>query len=277
MATKKSKGQTTALATYDEELAKLAKEASGQEAGVGGGSFFSIRNNTLMFNDSPVPGNEMLVVVADSVNENVYYTESFDADSPSTPACYAFGRDADTMGPHADVDDPQAERCADCSMNEWGSADVGRGKACGNRRRLALIQAGTITKNGDYELETDADVLAQEELCFMRLPPTSLKSWAGYVKKLDGTLSRPPFAVVTRIAVVPDSKTQFKVTFELVDKVSDQLIPTLMERHKEARTAIEFPYAKIEADPTPKKGRGRGKAKSPSKKATRRVRANKKF
>jgi hypothetical protein len=267
MAAKKK--PTTAIANFDEELAQLARESADQEAGVGGGSFFSIQGGQLTFNGNPVPENRLLAVVVDSLNENVYYEDTFDPDNPTSPACYAFGRSDDDMRPHEDVDDPKAETCASCPMNEWGSADVGRGKACRNRRRLALLQAGTIQRDGSFEIEVNATSMEREELCYLGLPPTSLKGWAAYVKKLSGTINRPPLAVVTEITVVPDKKSQFKVTFELAEQIDDRdAIKALMARRKEAQAGIGFAYPKRDDAPKPARG-GRGKAparrKAPAK------------
>src|SRR5690606_31878069 len=87
------KAKTTALATYDEELAKLAEEAASQEANTGGGQFFSTRGGVLSLNGAPIPNNEMAVIILDGILVNTYYQGGFDPDSPSSPICYAFGRD----------------------------------------------------------------------------------------------------------------------------------------------------------------------------------------
>jgi hypothetical protein len=253
--------QNTSLAKYDAELAALAEKAAAQEAGVGGGQFFSTKGGTLSFGGAPLPNDEMAVVIIDSVIENAYYIENFDADSPASPVCYAFGRDPETMAPHEESEDKQADACAGCPQNEFGSADRGRGKACGNRRRIAMIQAGTLAKDGSFEPFEDPDAFEKAQTGYFRLSPTSLKSYAQYVKQIAGAFKKPPFAVFTKVSLVEDEKTMFKTCFELLGPVPAELVPVLMERNKAEAELIEFPYAKFEAAPKPK-----GNARRPLKK-----------
>lgn len=266
----KNGAQTTALANWEEELAKQAEAAAEQEASTGGGQFFSLRGGTLSLNDAPLPNNEVAVVIVDSILENAYYDSDYDPDNPSGPTCYAFGRDEDEMGPDpANVEKPQSELCSECPMNEWGSADRGRGKACRNRRRLALVPAGDFDRDGGFEPYEDPEHFLKAEVAYLALPPTSLNSFGSYVKQLAGALRRPPHAVFTRVAVVQDAKSQFKVTFENLGLVPNELIPPLMQRNEEVKSLIEFPYPKQEAKPTkPARGGSKKASKKTAKKTT---------
>jgi hypothetical protein len=256
----KAQSQTQALARWDAELARQAEAAAKQEANTGGGQFFSLRGGTLKLNDAPLPNSEMAVVVVDAVLENVFYSQEFDPESPTSPDCYAFGRDEATLAPHEAVEQKQSELCADCPQNRWGSSDKGRGKACRNRRRLACVAAGTLdARTGAFEAY-DAEALKAGQLAYLALPPTSLNSWGAYVKQLAATVRRPPHAVVTRVKVVPDPKTQLKVTFELIDVLDQELIPVAMELHEAQASQIAFPYAKLEAA-SPKRGAKKGSRK----------------
>lgn len=267
MATKKN--QSTAIMKWDEELAKLAEETVNQVVSKGGGSFFSLRGGQLAYGGSPVPENKMICVIVDSVLENTYYEGDFDPDEPGPPSCYAFGRDESTMAPHEQAASPQAPSCAECQWNQWGSAERGRGKACRNRVRLAVLSAGNITRNGP-EVETDPTFYAKGEMGVLPLPPTSVNGWAKYAKQIKGTLHKPPLAVVTEVSVVPDPKTQFKVAFELIDQAPDAAIPALLERNKESRESIALPYPeRAEAETKPaRKSSGRKPAQRKSSGAT---------
>jgi len=260
------RSKSTALTKFDEELAKAAEAAAAQEASAGGGQFFSLRGGTLKFNDSPLPNNEMAVVIVDSVLENTYFKDDFDPDSPQGPDCYAFGRDEETMKPHKDVEDPEADGCAECDLNKFGSADRGRGKACRNRRRLALIPAGTLSKQGEFEAYEELAHFEKSPIAYLALPPTSINGYAAYVKQVAGALKRPPYAVFTRVALVDDEKSQFKVIFELLEPAPNELIPTLMQRHEESVETIEFPYLKVEETPATRRGKKAKKSKRPKRK-----------
>jgi hypothetical protein len=238
-----------AMVNWEAELAAQADIAVATEANVGaGGNYFSLKGGQLSFNDAPVPGNEMTVVILDHIIENVYYLDSYDPDDKQPPAAYALGRDEETIRWHEDsIEEYAGELCKDSDINQFGSADKGKGKACKNKRRLALIAEG------------DLQDVANAEPAFLKIPTTSVKGWASYVKQLAETLKRPPLGVITRIKVVPDPKTQFKVQFTLEESISDgDVIGALMEKKATVQTALFAEFAKAEeAPPTPAR---RGKA-----------------
>lgn len=248
---------------WEEELARLAGEAEASVAGIGGGSFFSLRNGQLSYGGQALPGNKAAAVVLDFVNENVFYESRFDPDTPTGPKCYAFGRDAAKMCPFDGVEEPVHANCKECPNNAWGSSDTGRGKACRNVMRLALIPAGTYRpEKGEYELFSDAKQFQDAGLAFLKLPVTSVKAWGTYVKQLAGVMKTPPLGVVTGIRVVPDGKTQFRVEFEPLAKLPAAVIPAVLERHREAAASIEFPYQMGDAPAAPAappKAKGRRK------------------
>lgn len=255
-------GKTKALAKWDAELAKEAEVAAAMEANTGGGQFISTRGGKLSIDDAPVPGNRMAVHVLDHIMENVYYEGDYDADNPSAPSCYAFGRDEKTMSPHPKVVEAGtavSEKCAGCPNNEFGSADKGRGKACKNTRRLALLPAGTYDEKGKLKLFTDSEHHESANIRFMKLPVTSVKGFAGFVKSVAGTLKMPPHGIITKVSVEPDAKTQHKVVFEPVQKLPESVGPAVMKRREEAKATIEFPYASFEESDDKPKGKKGGK------------------
>lgn len=236
--------KSTALAEYKEELAKLAKDAAAQESGIGGGKFFSTKAGVLSYDDEKMPGNRVACIILASRNENVFYEEKYDPENPTPPDCYAFGTDDKSMGPFSEVEEPLSDKCVSCPKNQWGSADKGRGKACRNLRRLALIPAGSFNKAGDLEL-FDEDQLVESSIAFMKVPPTSITAYAKYVKQLAAA-EKPPCVVITEIQLEPDSDSQFKFNFTALDDVDGDLVPMLLKRHKEANELIEFAYGRAE-------------------------------
>lgn len=276
MATRKKttkKTSTTAIAKWEEQLAKQAAAAADQEASTQVGfKRFSIKGGVLMFDEAPVPNNQMAVVIADFTNYYGVYHEAYDPNDPQPPDCYAFGRSEDEMTPHENASDPQAETCAVCPLNEWGSADVGRGKKCRNKRRMMVLPAGDLDRNGDFEAEEDPTAYENEEFGVLEIPPTSIPGFGAYVKKVSTKLKRPPHAMFTKVRVMSDDGTQFKVLFEPLGPVPNQLIPVLMERHDEAREAIGYGWAKKEEQPKPKKQTAR---KPTAKKAATRKKTSK--
>lgn len=250
----------TAIQKYRERLAAKAETYAGEEQT--GGNFITTRGGILSYGDEELPGNEMLVVVVDSIHENTYYPDSFDPDLMLPPKCFSFGRVEKDMQPHENVLDPeddgadesyfelQEEFCEDCPHAEWGSADKGRGKACSNRRRLAIIPAGRFVQKGKKKHDTEMEIFEDPQhykdapIAFLKLPVTSTKNWGSYVHELNREHQVPPFAVLTHIYLESDPKTQFKVHFDMIEVIEDEdTLAVLFKRNSEAMDAIEQPYA----------------------------------
>lgn len=222
---------TSGVNKWDEELAKFAKQAEQEEPL--GGNFISTRGGRLQYGGSEIPGNKMNVVIVNYVKENHYYEDRFDADNPASPVCFAFADEDGEMKPHADAIKPQCVTCAQCPKNQFGSADQGKGKGCKNIRRLGLF-----TEDG-------LDDVVAAEIAVLKIPVTSVKGWRTYISQIARAMKRPPFAVVTEISIVPDSKTQFKLVFKPVAQITDgDALGAIMERRDTVFTELAKPYPK---------------------------------
>ena len=237
MAPKKEAAKTTAIANWDQELADLAKKATSIESHVGVSNFIKTAGGVMSYKNADIPGNVLNAVVVNHCMENALYEGAYNPDNPQPPICFAFGEDEDDMVPHENSSKPQHAGCKGCPNNEWGSADIGKGKACKNSRRLQLIA------------ENDLEAVADAELAYVKLPVTSVKNWAGYVRQVSDTLSLPPLAVVTNISIVRDAKTQFKIVFKLKDKVAKEAIGDLLQLRKKGASELVTPYSKVEDAP----------------------------
>jgi hypothetical protein len=217
-----------AIAAWGDDAAAAAKAAMEQERA--GGEWVNARNGQLYYQDNMIAGGKLDVVIVDSIYENVFYGEKYDPDNKQPPQCYAFGRDEKEMVPHPDAAKPQATKCSECQWNEFETSDNGKGKACKNTRRLALVAANP------------RETLASNPMAFFKPPVTSVKNWSKYVREL-GVNKAPTFATVTTIGIVPDAKTQFKITFTATEILpAMQYKDPIMRRIQEAKETIEFPY-----------------------------------
>ena len=118
-----------------------------------------------------------------------------------------------------------------------------------------MIPAGNFDQAGKFQLFEDEDHFQSTPIAFMKLPVTSVKGYAGFVKQVAGALRRPPHGIITRVKVVPDPKSQFKVLFEPIMNVPDEYMSIVMQRHDEAKSTIDFPYQPFDAEaaaPAPK-------------------------
>lgn len=238
MAIKKVVGKVVALTNKEKMVAFAAAQAAyeNKHSG-GGGESISLRGGIMTYGGGAVPGNALQCVVIAALAESVYYPDKYDPDNVQPPVCYAFGT-GDEMVPHPEATQPQHETCEGCPQNEWGSAETGRGKACKQVRKLALITADALE---DVNTATVA---------FVRIPVTSVRSWSGYVDQLERTLHLPPMGVVTEMSVKPDAKTQFSVGFKFVEEINDEeALEALMERHGPLIEQMSKPYAAPEEPP----------------------------
>jgi hypothetical protein len=231
---------------------------------LGGSKYISTRGGVLSVNNSPIPGNRMAVVVIDSMLENAYYEGDFDPDEPKPPTCYAFGRDVATMAPHEKVvaaGAQESDACKNCPKNQWGSADKGRGKACKNIARIAVVMAGQYVGDTGNKLKLldDPDYYRKAEVYMMKLPVTSVGAFAAFVKQVREAWGGDLIQIATKVSVVPDPKSQYKVTFEAISELNKSLMPAVMAKWREVEPTMAQEYSDP-VDEAPKKGKGKGPA-----------------
>ena len=186
------------MATVEDTTARIKSTA---------GNTIGIRNSKFTFKQEVI-GRSMVAIALDFVHAQTYYDTKFDPDNPAPPACHALSATGDDMQPFAKSPQKQNEFCDCCELNAWGSADVGRGKACAQQIKIALVAAGP------------GETLASCEMAIMTLPPTSLKNWNAYVKQLAKAHNLPPFAFYTRFSFEENEEWPV-LTFEAESMVAD--------------------------------------------------------
>lgn len=253
------KTASTALTKYDEKLAALAKQATAVQSSVGsGGNFLSIRGGQLTYQGTKIENNTMRVIILDAILENQWYNTPFDSDNPTSPACYAFGREANQMVPHEKATEKQNADCHSCPQMQFGSADRGKGKACKACQRLSLITEG------------DLENIEAAQFAYLKLPFYSTLEYAKYVRSLIAARADrplPPFAYITEITVVNDPKAQFRVTFKMVSCIFDDqpdAIELLINANSRAAEEIEFPYPELQEEVEPARPARKSNGRTPA-------------
>lgn len=221
--------ESTELVNYDEMLAQMAKAATAVERP--STSNISFKSGMVSYNKDPVPGNKLDCIIIASTHANMYYEGKYDPDDIKNPVCYAYSEDGENMVPHPKSSKPQHTDCATCPMNQWESAESGRGKACKNSRILGIIPASTKPED-----------IPTAEVAVAKLPVTSVKAWGTYVNKLATLFNRPPLGVITTLGTQPDMKTQFKVTFDNKELVDVSMLRPLIEKIKVVKPLLEKEY-----------------------------------
>lgn len=172
-------------------------------------------------------------VILDFVHDYRFFESDFDAENPQGPVCVAIGRDPDEMAPFDASPSKQADTCADCEWNEFGSGR-GRAKRCrqGFRVPLAFVPEGA-----------SADDVFRLGYRFLMVPPTSLKIFNQYRRNVTGVTNRPLFGVVTEIEKVASEEHVFEFSFRYVENVGAEIgsaILQLRERLGENLTTPSF-------------------------------------
>ena len=211
------------------------------------GNWISFKGGVLTIGGNPMKGNRVEAIILHAVFENQWYKEKYDPTNPTSPHCYAIGETEDDLKPHPNALAPQNDTCAGCPKNEWKSdPNGGKGKACKNVRRLAMIAApDASTPEG----------VQKAEVAVAKLPVTSVKNWSTYASQIASVLKLPPLAVRTEMLLEPDAKTQYQVNFLLVDKIEDgAIIQALLNKRRETTDMIMTGYDKpTEATATQRK------------------------
>lgn len=190
--TKKSAG---GLVSVQEMMAAQLAALQGKTAPAGGNAIRVTQDKQFQLPDGSKTPGPLQVVIVDFTSRNEFYEGAFDKNNITSPACFAIGDIPTKLVPSANSPVKQCDDCASCPMNQFGSA--GAGKACKNTRVLAV-------------LPPDAD--DETPLWTIKVSPTALKNFDGYVKNVSRMFNMPPVGVVTEISF-DESKDYASLSF----------------------------------------------------------------
>jgi hypothetical protein len=191
-------------------------------------------------------GHSMDVVVLDALAARHYYAGAYQPDTVTSPECYSF----DGIAPHPEAQDKQSPDCANCQLNQFGSAQNAKGKACKEGYKLALINAIAVEKG---KIET-------AEIATAKLSVTASKGFAkiaaAFAARYDGIL----FGAILRMEVKAHPTNQYQIEWTVVEELSPDDIEQLGARYVDAHKLLTAPYPKNEDRPAqaPKPRAGKG-------------------
>lgn len=183
-----TRGNKTNLpANIDAEIAKEAAAVGDTLAGAGGGSFLRVDQDTGRFSHSVLgdaePPQEFVVV--DYRAQNTYYERGYVEGETTPPDCWAIAKKPSELAPDPSrVPAPEAESCKACPMNQFGTAHNGKGKACKNTYLVALLPP---------------DASEDDEIAYLRVSPTGMKSFDAFANGCSARLKLPPIGAVVTI------------------------------------------------------------------------------
>jgi hypothetical protein len=219
-----------AATTYSRQDLRAAN--SELSSGIGG-SFASIsirgkawrikyqgEERVLMRDDGDGPRSSMEVVLIKAANaiSKTYYEGGWEDGSSAPPDCWSTdGQKPDPASPKK-----QCSTCAGCPHNAFGSSNTGKGKACQDNKRLAVVPVADI-ENGLY----NGPML-------LRVSPTSLKE----LTRLSDEVTRlgyTYFEVATRLSL--DVSTEYpRIIMKAVGPLTEEEIALVKEMRDDPRT-----------------------------------------
>lgn len=225
-------------------------------------------------------GETIKVIVVADAHLNVWYPDAYDPENPAPPGCFAVGpslqKDAagqvvpgtGEAGLKAHPTSPKIQGgpnghdCATCELNKFGTAETGRGKACGNTRQLAIVMA-------DDPAFRDKSELTWAQLA---ISPTGLAPWGKFVASLAKIEGRPPHGAVIEFGFNKRAKEErarkavVAMGYQLIQDVG------IAQKVNALRKSILESGALIRPLPVdvrePAKANGKGGGKKAKKKAT---------
>lgn len=213
-----------------EMLNRQAEAAGGMRTS---GSYITFKNANLKVDGQAVPNNKADVRILAAIGERSWYDGSYDPDNAQVPACYAL----DSGEPHPEATNPQANSCAECEKNKWGSAPPrpgstapGKGKACREGARVIMVPANVPLKSAP--------------MYTAKIPVTSLSAVNNFVGRCQAA-AKLTGEFVTTLSVTEDKKSFFKVHLDIKEHTADIDPLLLMAKQDEAYQLAMTPYPQL--------------------------------
>lgn len=177
--------------------------------------------------DGPMGSLELILLKANPHLSKTWYENGWDENSTNPPDCSS----ANGVVPDNGVPKKQSATCATCPRNQWGTApNGGKGKACGDHRRIAIVPADDIPN------ETFGGPM------LLRCPAASLQDLASFDAKYKQA-GYPYFSL--RVKVSFDPKESYpKLVFSAVRPLTEaegKLVMALRNSDAVARVIADAP------------------------------------
>ena len=223
-------------------------EANASRVEPGGGKSIRIgQDKSFTLPDGTKTREALQLVVVDFVSRNEYYEGAYNKDEIVPPNCFAIHPEPKQLAPSANSPDKQCDDCASCPMNQFGSAPTGAGKACKNTRVLAVMPP-------------DAD--DDTEIWTLKVSPTAIKAFDGFVVGVNRAFQLPPVGVVVTVGF---SDAKDFPSLEFTDPQLNENVAVHFGRQDEAREML------MREPDVSSFGAEKPAAKAPARKVARKV------
>ena len=224
--------QRQALAEYREAL-RQELAALHTRIAPPAGNRISLKGRVFTLPDGSIHAGPIGAVILDFRNYNSYWDTPYNPNQLVDPVCFALSREFGDLAPSADAPTPQAEHCAVCPRNVFGSAPNGKAKGCKNTRRLAIVPP-------DATLETAPMLLDAS--------PTAISAFESYLLGL-ATEGKMPVEVVTHIAFDPASDFP-SLRFGKPKPLTDKQLGVMIKLREKAQAMLDMTGARAANEET---------------------------
>lgn len=253
MATKKEatsvvKREEGAVVPFRDRIAAIVNKGRSEVAKMptSGGNALSFAKGVITAGGVRI-GNELSIIPLVPQFERTYYDTQYDPDRPASPACYSY----DGEKPHEKSASPQAKSCDVCPLNAFGTDIRGKGKACKEGMKLALVAA---------DQARDADAAKSAPIYIAKFSVLNTKDVAPTIQAMYAQ-GNVPFQFTCKLTAHPDERRQVINTLEVVGVNEDEAqLNALMARAEAAEELLAQPY------PEPQEGTAKP---APNKRSTR--------
>jgi len=197
------------------------------------GNRISLRGRVFTMPDGSTNQGPLGAVILDFRNHNSFWSTPYNPQQLTDPVCFALSREFGDLAPSADATNPQAEHCAVCPRNVFGSAPNGKAKRCRNSRRLAIVPP-------DATLETAPMLLDAS--------PTAISAFESYLLGL-ATEGKMPVEVITHIAFDPASDFP-SLRFGKPKPLTDRQLAVMMKLREKAQVMLDMTGARAANEET---------------------------
>lgn len=182
------------LQEYREKVSSRAAEIS-KEITNAPSNIIRTKGRVFTMPDGTSAQGPIKAVIVDFISANAFFRGAYNPTQRQKPVCWALGELA-TLRPSANATEPQnaGGDCASCPQNQWGTAQngAGRGKACKNQMKIALIAA-------------DVETADPGKIHILNVSPTGIKVFSAFIRRVQKQLGHDalPIRVVTEISFDP--------------------------------------------------------------------------
>lgn len=159
---------STEIANIDAQMAAKMANLADRISGPGGNKL-SVDGKMFRGPDGVSHPGPIQVVIVEFNTRHLYYGGvPYDRNNIVPPVCFAIGDNPRAMVPSANSPDRQADDCQSCPNNLFFSQ--GKGKACDNRRILAVLRD---------------DAASEDPILLLSVSPTALKNFDNHVMSVS--------------------------------------------------------------------------------------------